>query len=103
MAILKGLPIKELELDITGPKLIYELIIGDRAPILMLIDNVPTPAYLEANPRAATVNIYDAKGMPIGLQVLREKNIMQELKVPVPKTTNRTIKRKPGRNKGRSM
>jgi hypothetical protein len=101
MAILKGLPIKELELDITGPKLIYELIIGDRAPILMLIDNVPTPAYLEANPRAVTVNIYDGKGTPIDLSVLREKNIRQEIRKPAQK--NRSIKRKSLRNKGRQL
>ncbi len=103
MAILRELPIKELQLDLTGPKLIYELIIGDRAPILLLPGNVPTPAYLEANPRAGTVNIYDANGTRVDLTALREKGIMKEAKMALPDRKPRIIKRRPGRNKGRKM
>lgn len=103
MAILRELPIKELQLDLTGPKLIYELIIGDRAPILLLQDNVPVPAYLEANPRAGSVNIYNASGTMLDLTTLREKGIIQKAKMAVPDRKPRIFKRKPGRNNGRKM
>jgi hypothetical protein len=103
MAILRSLPIGELQLDITGPKLIYELITGDRAPILLMLKGVPTPAYIEANPEAATVNIYDANGTRVDLIALREKGIIQEAKMALPDRKPRIIKRKPGRNNGRSM
>ncbi|WP_214072584.1 hypothetical protein [Mucilaginibacter sp. dw_454] len=99
MKLLKQLPITEMQLDRTGPQLIYDLIRGERSPVSLLKDNLLVSAFIEANPREQSLALYNSKLEKIELNEFLP-NQPRQVKL-LPKITG--PRRKPGKNKGRSI
>lgn len=105
MKVLKSLSIEEINHDRTGPQLIYDLVRGERVRAVLNKDDVALRSvYLEAEPRRQTMNLYDSNLQPLNIREhlpATGKDIDEFKKPTTPKIT--PPKRKPGKNKGRSI
>jgi hypothetical protein len=99
MKMLKQLPLAEMQIDRTGPQLIYDLIRGERPAVTLLKDNRQVPAFVEADPREQSLNLYSRDLQKLDLNEFLPKESRQ-IKQP-PKITG--PKRKLGKNKGWSL
>jgi hypothetical protein len=103
MKTLKSLPIVEMQQNRTGSQLIYDLIRGERPAVTLLKDNRQIPGFIEANPRDQTLSLYSQSLEKLALNdfLPKESHQVKIQNQRPPKLTK--PRRKPGKNKGRSI
>lgn len=96
MTPLRALPLRELGDPSKGPQLVYDLIRGDKVVVHLNKDNIPM--YLHVNAAEKCLQLYDDNWL---LAEQRKQLADNEKRIDMPGRS--MLKKRPGKNRGRSL